>query len=66
MEEVKQMWTCEKHVTKAIELLDVPHIRKAPDGVNCSFCNGQANLNVYYSHKPCKFKNKNKALLQTS
>lgn len=60
------MWTCKKHVTKAIELLDVPHIRKAPEGVNCSFCNKQANLNVFYSHQPSKFKNKKETLLQTS
>lgn len=50
------MWTCTKHVKKAIRLLDVPHIRKAPEGVTCSFCNHKATLNVYYAHMPCKFK----------
>lgn len=54
-EEVDNMLTCREHVKEAIRIMDVPHIRKAPAGVKCSFCNQKA-LHVSYINRPCKFK----------
>ncbi len=50
------MWTCKRHVKDALNLMDVPHIHKAPSGVTCSFCHRNASLNLYYAHEPTKFK----------
>ncbi len=50
------MWLCKHHFKKAIKVLDVPHICKAPDGTKCLLCNRNASLEIYYSHNTSKFK----------
>ncbi|WP_221567049.1 hypothetical protein [Alkalihalobacillus sp. TS-13] len=50
------MWVCKHHFKKAITLLDVPHIRKAPAGAKCLLCHRNASLKLYYTHTTCKFK----------
>lgn len=50
------MWVCNKHVKEAVKLLEVPHVQKAPNGLQCLFCDAEAVLNLYYAHKPSKLK----------
>ncbi|WP_408007934.1 hypothetical protein ACJROX_25065 [Pseudalkalibacillus sp. A8] len=53
---MENMWLCKHHFKKAINLLNVPHICKAPDGTKCLLCNRNASLKIYYTHNTCKFK----------
>lgn len=50
------MWVCKQHITVGLERLTAPHIRRAPAGMTCSFCEQKAELNMYYAHKPLKLK----------
>lgn len=45
------MRVCKNHVTQAIQLLNVPHIKKASIGLKCSICHQSADYNLYYTHK---------------
>lgn len=52
------MWVCKRHITVGLERLTAPHIQRAPAGMTCSFCEQEAELNMYYAHKPLKLKSK--------
>lgn len=50
------MWVCQQHIRRGLALMAAPHIRKAPSGISCSFCEQKAELNMYYAHEPSKRK----------
>ncbi|MBO9130394.1 hypothetical protein [Bacillus sp. 165] len=52
------MWVCDKHMKDGLKVLELPHIRKAPTGVTCSFCNEAAAVRMYFAHKPAPRKKK--------
>jgi hypothetical protein len=52
------MWACNNHIKEALELLETPHVRKAPYGIKCSLCANLAVANLYYTHSPLQLKQK--------
>lgn len=50
------MWVCKNHITAGLKRLTAPHIQRAPEGITCSFCEQNAELNLFYAHEPSKLK----------
>lgn len=50
------MWACNRHIKKALTLLEIPHISKAPYHIKCSLCDNSAIANLYYAHRPFQYK----------
>ncbi|MDR7238830.1 hypothetical protein J2Y02_003461 [Neobacillus drentensis] len=58
------MLVCKKHVTEALEALDVPHVVKVDNyHSTCSFCKKEANLKIFYSIPFFKTFSKKKQIL---
>ncbi|SFE87773.1 hypothetical protein SAMN05192532_10598 [Alteribacillus iranensis] len=43
------VWVCECHVSKGINMLDIPHVKKSSLNVKCLFCQNKAQYEVFYN-----------------
>jgi hypothetical protein len=55
------MWVCKTHVKEALGKLNAPHFYTVPKGtaMKCTLCNNSAVANMFYTHRPLSYKDKN-------